>query len=856
MLNLQAAINEHQQGHLVEAERLYRQLLAIEPENAEALHLLGYLAMQTGNWQTATDLIGRSLAVNPSQISAHLNLGTALRNLRRFDAALACCNSVLALAPDNAEALNNRGDVLLELQRPLEALSSLDKALRIQPVFPQALNNRGRALNALGKSAAALECFERALLLKPDFVIACNNRGNALRYLNRYEEALDSFDQALRLEPRSRLALYNRGNLLLELERHEEALDCYQTLLRLDPDDAESWSNRGAALMHLDRLDESLEALQRALALQPMFPRALNNLGNTQRKLRRLEDAVQSYDRALALVPDDADALSNRGVALTEMHCYEKALASHDRALALRKDNAELYCNRGNTRLALRQMQAALADYESALAIDGEAPDALFSRAVALLKLKRQGQAALAFGRVLQADSAYPSALGNRFHCNAQICDWTRWYDQQEQIVAAVRRGELADEPFSFLAVSGSAADQLQCAQIYMAKKFSPTSEMPRCADGSRIRVAYVSGDFRDHPVSRLLAGVFEAHDRDGFETVGISLRALETHHCLGKRVSEAFDRIVDVSGMSDDAVIALMRGMNIDIAVDLMGCTEGARTGIFAARAAPVQVNLIGFPGTLGNAYTDYLIADRIVVPEERYADYSECIASLPNCFQPNDDRREIAMGEPTRRDHGLPAESVVWACFNNPIKINPSMFDIWMGLLRATPGSVLWLFAGSADAERNLRLEASRRGVQPERIIFATHVPYEQHLARQRLADLFLDTSPFNGGTTVSDALWGGLPVLTYLGDAFAARMAGSLLHALGLPELVAPNSVEYEKRALEFVHTPGFLDQLRDRLRRARQESPLFNTQLYCRHLEAAYNAMHRRSVKGERAASFAV
>lgn len=857
-MNLQAARDRHRQGDLAEAERLYRTVLATEPKNAEALHLLGYVALQTGRWQSAAELISHSLQVDPSQLTARVNLGVALRNLRQFEAALGCFHHILALAPDHAEALNNQADVLLELDRPREALASLDRVLKLQPNFPEALNNHGRALNALGQRIMALESFDLALRLNPNFAQAHNNRGNALRHLNRLEEALTSFDQALLINPHSRLALYNRGNVLLELERHGAALQCYEQLLRLDPNDPETLSNSGLALLRLGRPEESLAALRQALALQPKFPRALNNLGSTLRKLGRLEQALVSYDQALLLSPADPDTLSNRGVALTELHRYQEAVANHDSALAQRQDSADLYYNRGNTRMALRQMHAALQDYERALALRKDSPDTLFNRGVALLKLKRHEEAAAALDRLVQIKPTYPLALGTGFHCRSQVCDWSDAASTREQLIAAVARGELVDEPFSFLAVSGSAAHQLRCARTYTADRYpaeAALQESPIAASGKRLRIAYLSGDFRDHPVPRLLLGVFERHDRARFETFGISLRP-EDRSPLGRRVSTSFDKFIDVSARSDTEVVALMREMRIDIAIDLMGWTEGARTRIFARRAAPVQVNFIGFPGTMGGAYMDYLIADRFIVPPERQQDYAESIVYMPNCFQPNDDRKSLPESASNRGDEGLPAQGFVWSCFNNPVKVNAAMFDVWMRLLQRTPDSVLWMFVDSTGAVRNLQREASRRGVDPQRLRFAHRVPYEQHLARLPLADVFLDTIPFNGGTTVSDALWAGLPVLTCLGEAFASRMAGSLLQVLGVPELISADLQEYETRALDLANSPDRLRQLRERLRCGRFGAPLFNTQLYCRHLEAAYATMQERSARGDRPSSLAV
>jgi predicted O-linked N-acetylglucosamine transferase (SPINDLY family) len=424
-------------------------------------------------------------------------------------------------------------------------------------------------------------------------------------------------------------------------------------------------------------------------------------------------------------------------------------------------------------------------------------------------------------------------------------------------VVDANARGEAADEPFSFLAASSSAEAQLRCARTYVEDWFPacvPPLWQGRTYGHDRIRVAYLSADFGDHPTSYLMAGVLEQHDRRRFETIGLSLQPGGTGH-YAERVRAAFDRFLEVGTQSDEAIARGIRDMEIDILVDLMGHTRGTRLGILARRPAPVQVSYLGYPGTTAAPYVDYLIADEFVIPGSQRPCYSESIVYLPHCFQANDHRRALPQA-PTRAQAGLPENGFVFCAFNATYKLTPDLFDLWCRLLRSVAGSVLWLLADRESTKLNLEREAHAREVAAGRLIFATRLDYERHLARLRLADLFLDTSPFNAGATASDALWAGVPVLTCPGEALSSRMAGSLLRAVGLTELIADSLKDYERRACELAGNPATLSSVKARLWDNRTSMPLFDTPRFCGHLERAYMAMFERAQRGERPVDIAI
>jgi predicted O-linked N-acetylglucosamine transferase (SPINDLY family) len=753
-----------------------------------------------------------------------INRGNTLHELRRHEEALASFDRALALKPDDADLHNYRGNTLRELKRLEEALASLEQALAIKPDNVEALINRGITLQDLQRCEEALASLEQALAIKPDSVEALTNRGITLQDLQRCEEALASLERALAIKPDSVEALTNRGSALHKLRRFEEALACYEKALMIRPDFAEALQGRGIILQEFQRYEEALASFEKALAIKPAFAEALHGRGNALHKLRRFEEALACYEKALMIRPDFVGALLGRGIILQEFQRYEEALASYHEALARSPNDAMAHNNCGYVLQDLQRYDEAITSFEKALAIR---PD--FEYAAGML-------------------------VNARMHC----CDWRRRDEEVGRLKADIRAGNSSISPFMFLGVSDSPQDQLLCSRISVRDQY-PASPVPiwkgERYHHDRIRLAYVSADFRMHPSSFLLAGMFEHHDRSRFETIAISFGPDDRSE-IRTRVKEAFEDFIDVRSRSDLEVARLMREREVDIAVDLMGHTRFCRKGILALRPAPIQVNYLGYPGTIGAEFIDYIVADKFVIPIDHQGHYAEKIAYLPECFQANDSMRRINERALTRADSALPEQRFVFCCLNNIYKLTPPFFNVWMRLLQKVDHSVLWLQQGNAAAVSNLRREAQARSIDPGRLIFSPRVKPEDYLANYRLADLFLDTLPFNGGATASDALWAGLPVLTCAGSAFAGRMAGSILHAIGLPEMVTNTLEEYEALALKLATQPGLLLETRARLAENRRTAPLFDTDRFCRHIEAAYTRMWERSQRGEPPVSFAV
>jgi predicted O-linked N-acetylglucosamine transferase (SPINDLY family) len=783
----------------------------------------------------------------------------ALHQAGRLAEAEAIYRGILALDPDHFDARHHLGIIHQQRGEHIAALRQIDAALQVDPDEAAALNNRGVVLAALDRFAEAADSYGRAIARKPDYVDALANRGVALFKLGRFAEAVESCDRAIALRPANAAALANRGNALYAIERYAEALTSYDRAIALRPDDGDTHCNRGNTLAALEQFDAALASCDRALALAPNHVEALNSRGNVLSRLQRFDEAIASYDRAIALKPDYADAFSNRGNALRDTRRIDAALADYDRAIALRPAHAEYHNNRAIALAGLKRYDDALTSYARAIALKPDYAEAYSNRGWALRDLRRPDEALASFARAFALAPDHDCLRGTYLYAKRHVCDWSDFDAECAAMLAAVDGGKAAARPFELLPTPASPAQQLRSAQFHVADKFgaacAPLWRGERYAH-RRIRVAYLSADLRDHPIAMLTTGMFARHDRARFETVAISFKS-DTHNQVRERLSAHFDRFIDVQSMSDSDIARLVRELEIDIAVDLNGYTEGCRPHVFAQRPAPVQVNYLGFAATLGPPHWDYIVADRFVVPERDRAHYAEQVVYLPDCFMANDDGRKISPRTPSRAEAGLPENGFVFCCFNNSFKISPHVFDVWMRLLAGVEGSVLWLSATHASAMEHLAWEAEQRGIAARRLIFAARVPLnEDHLARVRLADLFVDTLYYNAHTTAADALWAGVPVLTCAGSTFASRVAGSLLGAVGLPELIAGSLAEYEALALALARDPARLTALRAKLAHNRDVFPLFDTARFTRHIEAAYTTMWERVQRGEPPQSFAV
>lgn len=728
-----------------------------------------------------------------------------------------------------------------------------------------ALVNSGIGYHQAGRLADAEACYRRALAVHPDHADALHLLGLIAHQSKHYDAAVELIERALKLVGPNPHFLYNLAGVVKDQGRLTDAVALYRRAIRIKPDYTEAIQNCGDVLDQLNRPDEALASYDRALAFDPRSVQAHASRGNSLYKLQRLDEALASYDRALALKPDFAELWNNHACALRALKRFDEAVASCDRALRLKPDDAETWNTRGCALQDLMQFDEALACYDKALALAPGHLDACYNRGVALRKLGRLGEALKSFETVVARNPGHSDAFTELAGCRNSLCDWDHdafaggnGAGHGDDMVARLAARGAVMAPFTVLGCCGDPRLQLQFARRY-SSSFLRSPARPLWTGTAwrheKLRIAYLSADFQQHATSHLMAELFERHDRSRFEIIAVSF-GVDDRSEMRRRLRGAFDQFHDVRRMSDEAIARLFYDRQIDIALDLKGYTDHARPAILACRPAPIQVNYLGYPGSMGTASVDYILTDKTVSPFEHQAFYTEKIVHLPDCYQVNDTKRRIADRTPTRREVGLPERGFVFCCFNNNFKIRPDVFDIWMRLLHQVEGSVLWLLRDNDIASQNLRDEARRRGIDAARLVFADRISSEQHLARHRLADLFLDTLPFNAHTTASDALWVGVPVVTRLGEAFAGRVAASLLRAIGLPELVTHSIEDYESLARQLATTPSLLQSYRSRLAANRLTFPLFDIDRFRRHIEAAYSRMWEICQRGEQPRSFAV
>lgn len=641
--------------------------------------------------------------------------------------------------------------------------------------------------------------------------------------------------------------------------RSKDAEALYRKILKKAPEHGLALQLLGVLLSQSERVREGVDCLERCVRVMPLDPRAWNNLGNAYKSERRLEDGLRACERAVALQPDYVSALCTQANILLLLHHHDEAQACFDRVLHLDLNNVEAWTGKSQAFFLAGRYEDSLTMAQQALQRQPEHLEARLQRAEALNGLKRSHEAAQDMAALLQTHPDDFKVLIELVCARCMSCDWTDEGPHLTRLRKRILDGESVSTSFTLLALYDDPALHQRTARSLITKYQPPanarSAPLKRPAATDKIRLAYVSADFHEHATAFLMAELFELHDRSRFELIAISYGP-DDRSPMRTRLERAFDQFHHVPHLSDEQISALIGQLEIEIAIDLKGFTAHSRNGIFALKPAPVLVNYLGYPGSLGSNVYDYILGDALVTPFEHADYYDEKIVQLPYSYQVNDRLRPISSDTPTRASQGLPEQGFVFACFNNNFKIRPATFDIWMRILQQVEGSVLWLLRDSADVESNLRHEAECRGVDPSRLVFARRVELPEHLARHRLADLFLDTLPCNAHTTTSDALWAGLPVLTCLGQAFAGRVAASLLHAVGLPELITDTAVDYEVRAVTLARQHEDLAQLRVKLLAQRDSAPLFDTPLFTRGLEAAYSEMARRHRSGQKPTAFAV
>lgn len=718
----------------------------------------------------------------------------------------------------------------------------------IEPLIKQAIDyfNNGKLENA------------EQLLLK--VVKIHNTNSDALHILGvinglqgRPSLAREHLSKAAKLDPNNGFIHFNLAKALVDLGENLKALAHHRKATDLSPAHIESWLGYGKCFADLGMHPDAIKAFKKAIECDPRRLESWYNLGIAQNEMADFEGALASYEQALSLNPQHDGSLLNKAVSLNNLFQHDEALACNMHALLLNPESVAGWSNKGITLNFLGQPEEALICYQKALSINPNHYLTWTNQAIALTALKRLNPAIAAYEKSLEISPNQNSVFGALFHLKMRICDWNQ-FDPGIKFLEnqIINQKQISISPFVALGLMRRADQQLLIAQNWVRNYFPSRPHVlqisPKLVSRKKIRIGYFSPDFKNHAVSYLIAELIELHNKDQFEVFAFALDHAKANDHMRERIISACDHFIEAGNKSDLEIVSLARLHEIDIAIDLGGFTDHTRTNIFSHRVAPIQINYLGYPGTSGATYFDYLIGDPILIPKENQCYYSEKIIYMPDSFQANDSKREISDKKFTRHDFGLPNHGYIYCCFNDNYKITPEIFSIWMNILRRVDGSILWLLGSEQSAKKNLHTEASKLGIDSDRIIFGERLLRDEYLARYKLADLFLDTFPFNGGATASDCLWSGLPILTCAGEAFASRMAASLLSAIDLPELITNSLSEYETQAITFGLQEKKGTDIKNKLLTNIKTTPLFNSTVFTNNIEKAYKEIFKRHLNG--------
>jgi predicted O-linked N-acetylglucosamine transferase (SPINDLY family) len=856
-------------GNLNEAKDIYKNVLIRFPKNIRALKALQVLSKEKNNIiETSLPQITFDQLVNlnkQGKFNDLLNLtlelftkypndffiyhmnGVANKALDNYENALNSFNKVISLNPNFIKAFFQIGNIYKIQGKFKEAINIFEKLLLIDNQYIYAYNNIGQVLQGLGKLDEAINNYKKALSINPNYANAYNNLGTALKEQNKLDDAIDAFKKTLSLDPNHANGYNNLGTALKDQSKFYDAIDAFKKSLAIKPNFSEASFNLGVVYEKQEKFDRAIECYKRALLSDLKFLDPHIGIGDVLKKQYKFDEAINAFDKALIIQPNSIKTLTKKAELLKIEGNLDSAIDIYIRILNIEPNNYIAHNSIGCIKIDQMKLKEALVIFNKAIAIKSDNVYAYYNIAVIKVMLRNHKEAIKFYEKALSLEPDFQNARAQKLHQQSYIVDW-EGIKQDSSLIPQLGISKEQIVPFILLSLDDAPERHKKRAELLNKNRFL---QKPLAIDFKvkeeykPIRVAYFSSDFKEHPVAYLLARVFEKHDRSQFKVYGYSIKATKKDS-MHKRLVTAFDEFKDLSDVSDKEAALIAREDGIDIAIDLNGFTENSRTGIFAYRAAPIQINYLGFPGTMGADFIDYIIADEVLIPESSQKFYSEKPIYLPHTYMPTDNTREISTKPITRTEVGLPEDSFVFCCFNNNYKISSEEFDIWMRILGQVANSVLWLRKSNEWSEANFIKEAKKRNIDPSRLIFAGKLDMKEHLARHRLADLFLDTFNFNAHTTASEALWTGLPVVTKMGKGFASRVAASLLNALDCPELITETKEDYEALIMELATDPKKLLRIREKVTSNRLSKPLFNTELYIKNLENSFKQVHENYI----------
>ena len=654
------------------------------------------------------------------------------------------------------------------------------------------------------------------------------------------------YENILSVDKKNFDALFFLAVILINFKNYKKARDLLEQVVLIKPNFADAYNNIGICLEKLNDLDGAIKNYNLAINNRPNFAEAHNNIGVVFQKLRNFDQAILQYKKAITYKNLYLDAYVNLANLFKETKQFEEAIKNYDLAINLNPKLAEVYNNKGNALKEIRKFEEAIKNYDLAINLNPNFAEAYFNTATALQDIKNFEKAVLYFEKALLLDKEIPFCKGYLLHAKMLCCNWSGLNELYKEIYNDVEKNRYSATPFGYQAICDDESNLQKCAQLYSSKRFPEIKNnlfSKKVSKNKKIKIGYLCGEFREQATSILMTEVWEKHNKEDFEIIAFD-SGWDDKSLRRNRIINAFDKFIDISKVSDLDAAKIIYKEQIDILINLNGFFGTGRPVVFSYRPAGIQINYLGFPGTIGSKYIDYILCDQTVVPPESKKFYNEKIIYLPDSYQANDTKRNISDKKFLREELSLPKESFVFCCFNNNYKITPNMFDVWARLLKKIDNSVLWLIDGNSEATENLKKEVKIRNIDVSRLIFAKRMKLEDHLARHKNADLFLDTLPYNAHTTASDSLWAGLPVLTCLGKAFPGRVAASLLRSLDLLELITYSENEYISKAEELALNPEKLTLIKNKLDTNKFSQPLFNTELFCRNLESAFKIIFEK------------
>lgn len=820
----------HQQGELKEALDLYREVLQCRPDHADALYLSGVVFHQAGNDASAVEAILKALTHsknNEKYLSTlknvYNNKGLIHQEKGEHQEAIKCYEKALEIDDAFPLALNNLAMVYYETGAYQDAVRNYERVIEIDKTFFQAWLNLGLVFNELGKTERALACYETAQHLNPESWQVLNNIGIVYKNRQKYKTAVDYFKKAIELNPVYSDAYYNLGCTFFDDDLFDESLASYSRCIELDPGYLPAYTNIGNIYLQKKMYREAEKWYLKAVESDPFFADAYNNLGTLYNAGGDSYKAIKHLTKAVELKPESPVFLTNLGLAWRKSGNPEKAVGCFKKTITLLPEVPEPYFNLGESYRDLSLFSEAIECFVTAVDIDPEFKEAYEPLAYLFMR------------RCQWKDAEKYKKLVN---------DMTKQELQQIGYVTETPHNCLirSEDPELCYRVAKSWGERIASEVQDEAYSFLFNRDL---IQNRKIRVAYLSNTFRDHPGGHLIAGVFGAHNREEFEVFAYSY-GVDDGSYYRKKVEAESDRFIELGHLNDLEAAECIHNDQVDILIDLRGFTMSSRIAVCALKPAPIQVAYLGFPGSSGAGFFDYIIADKTVIPEEHMDWFSEKIVYMPDCYQINNDEQVISDERFNRKDAGLPEDGFVFCSFNTDYKLEPEMFGCWMEILKRTPGSVLWLLQSGREMVCNLEKEAEKRGVAGNRLVFADRMAKERHLNRLQLADLALDTR-INGHTTTSDALWAGLPLITIPGRHFASRVSASILDAAGLPELIAATPEQYKTMAVELAKDRSRLQALKEKIQRNKGSEPFFDTARFTRNIEKGYKIMWDRFVK---------